>query len=89
MNNSYPDEMHQYYDGDMAGTDQFGNSNLFLYEKANNFDWGITSNIGIESNNWVFKLQYDLSLGKEGSSNDVITANYHTLSLTLGYKFHL
>ena len=89
MNNSYPDEMHQYYDGYMAGTDQFGNSNLFLYEKANSFDWGITSNIGIESNNWVFKLQYDLSLGKEGSSNDVITANYHTLSLTLGYKFHL
>lgn len=88
MNGTYPDEMHQYYDGYTYGTDQFGNSNQFLYEKSRNFDWGLSSNIGIESNNWVVKFQYDLSLGKEGN-NSVITANYHSLSLSIGYKFKL
>lgn len=84
----YPGENAQYYDGYVYGEDQFGNSNQFLYDKARNFDWGLTSNIGVETNNWYMKLQYDLSLGKEGSG-DVIGANYHTLSLSVGYKFGL
>ena len=84
----YPGENAQYYDGYVYGEDQFGNSNQFLYDKARNFDWGLTSNIGVETNNWYMKLQYDLSLGKEGSG-DVIGANYHTLTLSVGYKFGL
>ena len=72
----------------MYGEDAMGNSNLFLYEEARNFDWGVSSNIGIETNHWYAKLQYDLSLGKEGK-NDVIGANYHTLTLSVGYKFGL
>ena len=74
--------------GFMYGEDAMGNSNLFLYEEARNFDWGVSSNIGIETNHWYAKLQYDLSLGKEGK-NDVIGANYHTLTLSVGYKFGL
>ena len=55
---------------------------------ARRFDWGVSSNIGIETHHWYAKLQYDLSLGKEGK-NDVIGANYHTLTLSVGYKFGL
>ena len=88
MNGAYPGKYEQYYDGFMYGEDAMGNSNLFLYEEARNFDWGVSSNIGIETNHWYAKLQYDLSLGKEGK-NDVIGANYHTLTLSVGYKFGL
>ena len=75
MNGAYPGKYEQYYDG-------------FMYGEARNFDWGVSSNIGIETNHWYAKLQYDLSLGKEGK-NDVIGANYHTLTLSVGYKFGL
>lgn len=88
INGTYPGKDEQYYDGFVYGEDAMGNSNLFLYEKARNFDWGFTSNIGIEINDWYAKLQYDLSLGKEGK-NDVIGANYHSLTLSVGYKFGL
>ncbi len=84
----YPGENAQYYDGYVYGEDQFGNSNQFLYDKARNFDWGLTSNIGVETNNWYMKLQYDLSLGKEGSG-DVIGANYHTLTLSVNFDWGL
>ena len=66
----------------------WGNDNLYLYDEARRFDWGVSSNIGIETHHWYAKLQYDLSLGKEGK-NDVIGANYHTLTLSVGYKFGL
>ena len=81
--------MHeQYYDGFVYGKDAWGNDNLYLYDEARRFDWGVSSNIGIETHHWYAKLQYDLSLGKEGK-NDVIGANYHTLTLSVGYKFGL
>lgn len=83
-----PGKGEQYYDGFVYGEDAMGHSNLFLYEKARNFDWGLSSNIGIETGNWYAKLQYDLSLGKE-SKNDVIGANYHSLTFSVGHKFGL
>ncbi|MDR1161598.1 MAG: PorT family protein [Tannerellaceae bacterium] len=52
------------------------------------FDWGLSGSVGIEVNNWVANMGYDLSLAKEGSWDDV-RANYHTLSLSVGYKFNL
>jgi hypothetical protein len=58
MNGAYPGKYEQYYDGFMYGEDAMGNSNLFLYEEARNFDWGVSSNIGIETNHWYAKLQY-------------------------------
>lgn len=79
------------YDGDYqrpAGHDQNGHSNAWLYDEARRFDWGVTGGIGIESGRWVTRLQYDLSLGKE-SGGDPIGANYHTLTLSVGYKFQL
>jgi len=66
----------------------FGNSNQDLYQKARTFDWGINAMVGIETKRWVTKLQYDMSLGKE-SGGDPIGVNYHTLTLSVGYKFHL
>ena len=85
---SFPGPTEQYYDGFVYGEDEAGNSNLFLYDKDRKFDWGVTANVGVEIRNWYTKLQYDLSLGKE-SKEDVIGANYHTLTLSVGYKFHL
>lgn len=88
IDGTFPGEDEQYYDGFVYGEDVMGHSNAFLYEKARNFDWGMASNIGVEINSWYVKLQYDLSLGKE-SKNDVIGANYHSLTLSVGYKFGL
>lgn len=87
ISSSYP---NGYYDGVAApsGTDMFGNSNQDLYQKARTFDWGINAMVGIETKRWITKLQYDMSLGKE-SGGDPIGVNYHTLTLSVGYKFHL
>ncbi|WP_304264128.1 porin family protein [Phocaeicola plebeius] len=71
-----------------VGTNEQGYSNAFLYDKSRNFDWGAAANLGLEMKHWVVKLQYDLSLGKE-ASNDVVGAQYHSLTFSLGYKFHL
>lgn len=83
-----PGIYEQYNDGFVYGKDEMGNDNLFLYNEARHFDWGVSSNIGVEIYRWYAKLQYDLSLGKEGN-NDVIGANYHTLTLSVGYRFGL
>ncbi len=85
---SLPGMYEQYYDGFVYEKDAWGNDNLYLYDEARRFDWGVSSNIGIKIHHWYAKLQYDLSLGKEGK-NDVIGANYHTLTLSVGYKFGL
>jgi len=52
------------------------------------FDWGLSASVGIEVKNWVANLGYDLSLSKEACWDD-IGANYHTISLSVGYKFQL
>lgn len=52
------------------------------------FDWGTSIEAGLEVNNWLIKAGYDLSLGKEYKDGK-IEANYHSLSLTVGYKFRL
>lgn len=70
------------------GHTEFGSSNQYLYEHARNFDWGLSAATGMEVKRWVIKLQYDLSLGKE-SKGDVIGANYHTVTISAGYKFKL
>lgn len=70
------------------GYTEFGNSNQYLYEHARNFDWGLSAATGVEVKRWVVKLQYDLSLGKE-SKGSAIGANYHTVTLSAGYKFKL
>ena len=86
-------------------------SNLLTYDEAenadhpfrdvNSFDWGLTTSFGIEVNNWVMNLGYDLSLGDEGGNYKIdgdnfslyevrsVGANYNTMSLTVGYKFKL
>lgn len=88
LEGAFPGPTEQYYDGFVYGEDQAGNSNLFLYDKDRKFDWGVAANVGIEYRNWYTKLQYDLSLGTE-RKGEPIQANYHTLTLSVGYKFHL
>lgn len=57
------------------------------FDDLNRFDWGVSAIVGIEINKrWIINLEYDLSLGEE-SKNDGINANYHTISLSVGYKF--
>ena len=56
--------------------------------KMRNFDWGMTSAVGIENRRWTVKLQYEISLGKE-SKNDNIGVNYNSLTLSVGYKLNV
>ncbi len=87
----------------MSGGD---NSYEYLYDDGpfsnlNSFDWGLTTSFGVEVDNWVMNVGYELSLGDEGDnysrkwmnggSYEVrsIGSNYNTLSLTVGYKFKL
>ena len=50
------------------------------------FDWGASASVGLEVKRFVVSAGYDLSLGKEYPKMKM-RANYHTLSLTVGYKF--
>lgn len=52
------------------------------------FDWGVSGVLGLEVKQWMFNFAYDLSLGKEYKHGS-IGVNYHTMSLSLGYKFKL
>lgn len=71
-----------------VGESAEGGSNQFLYQHARNFDWGMTSAVGIENRRWTVKLQYEISLGKE-SKNDNIGVNYNSLTLSVGYKLNV
>lgn len=71
------------------------------FSGQSSFDWGLTTSLGIEVDNWVINVGYDLSLGDEGDSyvikadnfsfyeNRSVGSNYNTLSLSVGYKFKL
>jgi len=52
------------------------------------FDWGASLAVGVEARRWTTTLGYDVSLGRESdwTSTDI---NYHTISLSVGYKFKL
>ena len=52
------------------------------------FDWGASLAIGIEAHRWTTTLGYDVSLGRESSWSST-EVNYHTFSLSVGYKFKL
>ena len=94
--------------GNLLSSPDYGHSGYDEAENAdhpfrdvNSFDWGLTTSFGIEVNNWVMNLGYDLSLGDEGGNYKIdgdnfslyevrsVGANYNTMSLTVGYKFKL
>lgn len=52
------------------------------------FDWGVMAKVGIEVNNWIFNMGYDVDLTKI-YEYEKIDAKYHTLSLGIGYRFRL
>lgn len=52
------------------------------------FDWGLSLSTGLEINNWIINVGYDLSLGKEHRW-DSVEGQYHTISLSVGYKFKM
>lgn len=92
----YPSQGYYGY----SGHDEQGNADN-PFQDVNSFDWGLTTSFGIEVNNWVMNLGYDLSLGDEGGNYKIssdnsslyevrsVGANYNTMSLTVGYKFKL
>ncbi len=71
------------------------------YSTFKRFDWGVVASLGVEVENWYFNVGYELSLADEGDDYHIdagnievyrvrsIGANYNTLFLTVGYKFHL
>lgn len=77
-----------------------GNDNPYVGHSR--FDWGVTTGIGLEVDNWQFKVGYELSLGDEGKPYTMqyapgikgdyypsVGANYNTLMWTLGYRFKM
>lgn len=56
--------------------------------KPRTFDWGVSAQLGLEVKQWVVNVGYEASLGKEYKYN-TDKLNYHTLSMTVGYKFKL
>lgn len=80
--------MDRFYDDGVNAAGRKASVVLKERYDADNFDWGVTAEVGVETNRWVMKAGYDLSLGKE-SSADPVAANYHTLTLSVGYKFSL
>lgn len=52
------------------------------------FNWGSSLAVGIEVKNWMMNLGWDMDLGKRYKGEN-IQAQYHTISLSLGYKFRL
>ncbi len=90
-----------YYEDGYYGSHFFPDGTKAPFRDLNAFDWGATASVGVETGNWVMTLGYDLSLGKEGPGFQIdglysglyesrsIGANYHTVSLSVGYKFHL
>ncbi len=77
-----------YYNGGGGYNDPYAISYLGEGSNYNRFDWGTTVSVGAEFGNWITNVGYDISLGKEFSHDDV-DPKYHTLSLTVGYKFKL
>ena len=63
-------------------------SHKSVFEGLNNFDWGISSSAAIDIHKWRIAINYDLSLGEE-DKNSGINANYHSLSIGIGYRFLL
>lgn len=61
------------------------NRNPF-HQGVRRFDWGISAEAGFDIGRWSIGLDYDLGLGKQYRS-DGIDAKYHTISLTVGYRF--
>ncbi len=45
-------------------------------------EWGMAATTGFEVKNLLFNVGYDISLGEDAQK-------FHTLSLTVGYKFRL
>lgn len=74
------------YDGGHGRSNDEIFKERYSYDKG--FDWGVVGNIGVEKNRLLVKLGYDLSLSKE-SAIDKIAPNYHTLTLSAGYRFDL
>lgn len=82
--------MRHMWEWGMIGGHGRSNDEIFKerYSYDKGFDWGVVGNIGVEKNRLLVKLGYDLSLSKE-SAIDKIAPNYHTLTLSAGYRFDL
>lgn len=60
-----------------------------LYEnELRAFDWGASVQLGLEVKQWVINVGYEASLGKDNGRNTE-KLNYHTISMSMGYKFKL
>lgn len=89
------DETNQYmgkwlYPYDVFG-DYYGYGMTEKYNRnstLNKIDWGLSVALGVEVNQLVLGLGYELSLGKEYDGAN-IRANYHTVNLSIGYKFRV
>lgn len=82
----HPNELppsYGYESGEQSGL--YGQLDPYADDK---FDWGLSFSAGLEVNRLYFNLGYELSLGKE-FKKEFEEPDFHTLSLSVGYKFRL
>ncbi len=78
---------HGYSYG-MYGGGGYGYMGQYGFDDVARFDWGLSLQAGIEVKNVLVNVGYDVAMGKEWAGDD-ISAKYHTISLSVGYKFRL
>lgn len=58
------------------------------FDGLRKFNWGLTGSVGLEIKQWVINASYEAAMAKEYKWDDV-AFKFHTISLSLGYKFKL
>lgn len=71
------------------GTGGLYGGNYNPYKDMPSFDWGASFAVGLEVKDLYFNVGYDMSLAKEYKKHNDTSIKYHTLSLTVGYKFRI
>ncbi|MCC8144411.1 MAG: porin family protein [Tannerellaceae bacterium] len=84
----YPDNG---YSGAQWGYVYYDGSGTYHQPHLPGFDWGLSFAAGIEVKNVLVNVGYDYSLGEKESGWGplAIGTNYHTFTLSVGYKFRL
>lgn len=63
---------------------------IYIFDNPNYFDWGVLFRTGLEVKNWVVSAGYEASLGVEEREANITDRNvFHTVTLSIGYKFTL
>lgn len=77
----YPYDIYDDYYGS-------GSTTPYRYNNDSKFDWGTSISLGVEYHRLAITASWDASFGK-ATTYDSPRLNYHTLSLSVGYKIKI